>query len=172
MQSEHVASSFLTPSYTLPLGSLHFSQSGGNLAVLPSNAFTKAGGAGTANTQSWLLSTLTRDTQAISNERKSIRGGSPSLGASSGGSMSDLHKASPADKNRIVIQPKESTGIVGGVNGAIGGRPIEAKSSASIRRGSDGRSFISVGGNSGLVGNMASTLPRVGSSGADLGGLK
>lgn len=146
---------------------------GNSLSVLPTREFQNPKPTGTANTQSWLLSTLSRDTQAINDQRKRGATASPSL-STSPSSLSDLHRGSPADRHRNVIQPKSGGGGVG-VGGGVGGKEItQGMEGTAFSTRNSNRRVVGVGGaGAGVGGNggMDSLLPRVGSaqSANDLG---
>ncbi|GMH63199.1 hypothetical protein TrST_g12401 [Triparma strigata] len=137
-----------------------------SLSVLPTREFQNPK-TGTANTQSWLLSTLSRDTQAISDQRK--RGTSPSL-STSPSSLSDLHRASPADRHRNVIQPKTS-GVGKDMEAGMQGTAFSTRNRPRV---SIGGGVGGAGGGGGGGNGMDSLLPRVGSaqSANDLGTLQ
>ena len=115
----------------------------GSGAIILSNSPvpTSSGSATSAASQSWLLSTLTRDPSAqMSNERISLlsaRNGSPGppvpVGSMSGGalpnplslpssasSLSDITGTSPANRNRNLISTKSSTNVMTGGGGTTG----------------------------------------------------
>jgi len=154
-----------------------------HLAVLPSSYPKKSlanSESSSPSSQSWLLSTLTRDTEKISSDRvRSLRHKSPSPGPPSaqfggmlpsGGasgvvsqSASDLHGSattqSPANKNRNVVSHSHSSG-----RNRLEQRGVGASTLTVVGTERGGGSS---GGNGGY-GGIDSLLPRVNSSGGKM----